>query len=277
MQHRRPRLEGKAAIVTGAGSSGSGVGVGKATSILFAREGASVLLVDHQPERAEETRATIQEEGGQASVFPGDVTRADDCRRMVEAVVERYARLDILVNNVGISGPGTATDVTEDQWNDVLAVNLKSMFLTAKYAIPGMLEAGGGSIVNISSIAAIRASQSSMLPYSASKGGVISLTISLAVWHGRDNIRVNCIAPGHLYTPMVAPEMDEWVQGVRAREMRILRQRAAPLGTEGTAWDVGWAAVFLASDEARWITGVVLPVDAGLVVTTPLSMWAHLR
>jgi NAD(P)-dependent dehydrogenase (short-subunit alcohol dehydrogenase family) len=152
----------------------------------------------------------------------------------------------------------------------VLDVNLKSMMLTSKYAIPEMLEGGGGAIVNISSIAGLRAgSGGASIPYAVSKGGVIALTTQMAVHHGRDNIRVNCIAPGHIYTPMVAAGM--------AEEMRHLRRRAGPLGTEGTAWDIGWAAVFLASDEARWITGVVLPVDAGLLATTPLSMLRHLR
>ena len=152
----------------------------------------------------------------------------------------------------------------------MLDVNLKSMLLTSKYAIPQMIAAGSGSIINISSVAGLRAGGSDgSIPYSVSKGGVISLTTSMAVQHGRDNIRVNCIAPGHIYTPMVA--------GLMAEGMRDLRRRAGPLGTEGTAWDIGWAAVFLASDEARWISGVVLPVDAGLLATTPLAMLGHLQ
>ena len=270
MELRRPRLEGKVAIVTGAGSSGPGIGTGKATSILFVREGAKVLLVDRVAQNAEETRATIREEGGEASVFVGDVIRAADCEAMVAAAVERYRGLDILMNNVGMVAPGTVVDVQESDWDRVLDVNLKAMMLASKYAIPRMMTTGGGSIINVSSIEAMRSGTfAAMIPYSASKGGVIALTTAMAVQHGRDNIRVNCLAPGFLYTPMVGPYVTE--------ETRVLRREAAPLGTEGTGWDVAWAAVFLASEEARWITGVVLPVDAGLLATTPLSMLPHLR
>ena len=269
MEQRRLRLEGKVAIITGAGSSGPGVGTGKATATLFAREGAKLLLVDRVASQAESTLATILEEGGEASVFQGDVTHSEDCRAMVEAALERYGGLHILFNNVGILGRGSVVDVNEEDWDRVLEANLKSMMLTSKHAIPKMASGGGGSIINVSSIAGLRAgSGGSNVSYSASKGGVIALTTSMAVSHGRDNIRVNCIAPGHIYTPMVAAMTDE---------TRDLRRRAGPLGSEGSAWDIAWAAVFLASDEARWISGVVLPVDAGLLATTPLAMLDHLR
>jgi NAD(P)-dependent dehydrogenase (short-subunit alcohol dehydrogenase family) len=257
----RPRLEGKVAIVTGAGSSGQGIGNGKATAVLFAREGAKVLLVDMTKERAEETLAMVQEEEGEASVFQADVTKADDCRRMVEAALDRYGRLDILDNNVGISRRGTVLEVSEEDWDQVMAVNVKSIVLASRYAIPRMIEGGGGAIINISSIAGLRAHSST--PYTTSKAAVIGLTMSMAADHGRDNIRVNCIAPGLVYTPMVAPRMDA--------ALREARRKAAPLGTEGTAWDIAWAAVYLASDEARWVSGVVLPVDAGLVNVTPAT------
>ena len=279
MQQRSPRLERKVAIVTGAGSRGPGVGTGKAASILFAREGAKVLLVDQDPAHAEETLTAIREEGGEASVFGADVTSSSDCEAMVAAALERYGALHVLFNNVGIDGPGSVVDVEEEVWDRVLAVNLKGMMLTSKYAVPRMVEAGGGSIINMSSIVGLRASTSvidvksdtgaASTAYAASKGGVISLTTSMAVQHGRENVRVNCIAPGHIYTPMVAGRMTE--------EVRDLRRRAGPLGTEGTAWDVAWAALFLASDESRWITGVVLPVDAGVLGTTPLSMLGYLK
>ena len=265
-----PRLTGKVAIVTGAGSSGPGLGTGKATSVLFAREGAKVLLVDRIAQHAEETLSTIREEGGEASVFEADVTRSDDCLAMVKTTVERYGAVHILFNNVGILGRGSVLDVTEEEWDRVLDANLKSMVLTCKFAIPEMIQGGGGSIINMSSIAGIRAgSGGPSVSYAASKGGIIALTTSMAVNHGRDNVRVNAIAPGHLYTPMVAGTMSE--------ETRDLRKRAGPLGTEGTAWDIAWAAVFLASDESRWISGVTLPVDAGLLATTPLAMLGHLR
>ena len=259
MPERRPRLEGKVAIVTGAGSSGPGVGNGKATAVLFAREGAKVLLVDAVKERADETLAMIQEEDGEGSVFQADVTNAEDCARMVDAAIDRYGRLDILDNNVGISRRGTVVEVTEEDWDQVMTVNLKSMVLASKVAIPRMIEGGGGSIVNISSVAGLRAHSST--PYTVSKAGVIGLTISMAADHAKDNIRVNCIAPGLVYTPMVAPRMDE--------SLREHRKTSAPLGSEGTGWDIGYAALYLASDEARWVTGVVLPVDAGLLTVTP--------
>ena len=255
------RLAGKVAIVTGAGSSSEGVGNGKATAVLFAREGASVLLVDAVAERAQETEIMIREEGGDASVFRADVTSAADCEAMVNAAVDRYGRLDILDNNVGISVRADVTEVTEEQWDRIMAVNVKSIMLASKYAVPQMKRTGGGAIINISSIAGLRANRST--PYTTSKAAVIGITKSMAGDHGRDGIRVNCIAPGLVYGPMVAPRMDA---GLRER-----RREASPLGVEGNGWDIAWAAVFLASEEARWITGVVLPVDAGLLVTTPVT------
>ena len=258
---RSPRLEGKVAIVTGAGSSGPGVGNGRATATLFAREGAKVLLVDITEERAAETMEMIQAEGGVASTVQADVTKADDCERMVQTCIERYGRLDILDNNVGISRRGTVVEVSEEDWDHIMAVNVKTIVMASKFAIPRMIEAGGGSIINISSIAGLRAHSST--PYTASKAAVIGLTISMAADHGPDGIRTNCIAPGLVYTPMVAPRMDD--------DLRQVRSSSAPLRTEGTAWDIGNAALFLASDEARWINGVVLPVDAGLVATSPVT------
>ena len=257
----RLRLQGKVAIVTGAGSSGPGIGNGKATSILFAREGARVLVVDQVVDRAEETLAMIREEGGEASVFQADVTVAEDCRLMVEAAVDRYGQLDILDNNVGISRRGTVVEVSEEDWDQVMTVNVKSIVLASRYAIPRMMETGGGAIINISSIAGLRAHSST--PYTTSKAAVIGLTMSMAADHGPDNIRVNCIAPGLVYTPMVAPRMDD--------SLREGRRSASPLGTEGTAWDIAAAAVYLASDDARWVTGVVLPVDAGLLAVSPVT------
>ena len=258
---RRLRLDGKVAIVTGAGSRGPGVGNGKATAVLFAREGARVLLVDAVVERAEETLEMIEAEGGEASVLAADVTSNDDCRAMVAAAVERYGRLDILDNNVGIPKRQTVVEVSEDDWDRVMAVNVKSIMLASKHAIPEMVRGGGGSIITTSSIAGLRAHGTT--PYTASKAAVIGLTISMAADHGADNIRVNCIAPGLVYTPLVANSMTE---GLRER-----RAAAAMLKMEGTGWDIGWAAVYLASDEARWVTGVVLPVDGGIAALSPMT------
>ena len=255
------RLAGKVAIVTGAGSSGPELGNGKATAILFAREGASVLCADAVEDRARETVEAITKEGGVACAFRADVSRAADCKSMADAVVERYGKLDVLHNNVGISVRADVLEVSEEQWDRVMAVNVKSIVLAAKYAIPHMVHAGGGSIINISSIAALRANQST--PYSTSKAAVIGLTRSMAGDHGRQGIRVNCILPGQIYGPMVAPRMDAAI--------RETRRQASALGTEGNGWDVAWAAVFLASDEARWITGVALPVDAGFLLMSPTT------
>lgn len=262
------RLDGKVAIVTGAGTRGPMTGTGQATAILFARQGARVLLVDLEIERARETQATIEAEGGEASVFQADVTQEDECRRMVATCRERYAGLHILFNNVGTSGSGKVTEVEDAVWNRALDVNLKSAVWASKYAVPAMADGGGGAIVHVSSIDGLRAGMSPNIPYAVAKGGLVTLTRAMAVQHGRQGIRVNCIAPGHLYAPFVAHIGDE---------KRALRRKAGPLGTEGDAWDVAWAAVFLASDEARWISGVVLPVDAGLLAATPLSVWDNLQ
>ncbi len=261
MPQSSPRLAGKVAIVTGAGSSGPGVGNGKAAAILFAREGAKVLLVDAAPERAEETLAIIREEGGDAAVFAADVTSAADCRRMVDAAMDYYGRIDVLDNNVGISRRGSVLEISEEDWDYVMAVNVKSIVLTSKYAIPRMIASGGGSIINISSIAGLRAHSSTS--YTTSKAAVQGLTMSMAADHGPDGIRVNCIAPGLVYSPMVAPRMDA--------DLREIRKNAAPLRTEGDSWDIGYAALFLASDESRWVNGVTLPVDAGLTAVTPVT------
>ncbi len=259
MEQRRSRLEEKVAIVTGGGSQASVMGNGKAAAILFAREGAEVLVVDAVFERAEETVEQIASEGGEASPFRADVSLAADCQAMVEAAVLRYSRLDILHNNVGIGGAGTVVEVDEEEWDRVMRVNLKSMVLTGKYAIPKMIEGGGGSVINISSISAIR--PRGLTSYSVSKAGVAALTQAMAIDHAGDGVRVNCIMPGPAYTSMVAPGMDA--------ELRERRRLASPLKIEGNAWDIAWAAVYLASDEARWVTGVLLPVDGGVTLASP--------
>ena len=257
------RLKNKIAIVSGAGTRGSLAGTGNATAILFARQGAKVLLVDRDLERAEITRAAITEAGGTASVFQADVSQEADCRAMVAACQERYGGLDILFNNVGTYGSGMVTEVEEAELDRALDINLKTVILSCKQAIPLMIESGGGSIVNVASIDGLRAGFSRNVPYAVAKGGVVQLTRVTAVHHGRDNIRVNCIAPGHIHGAFVR-HLDE--------ETRERRRKAGPLGTEGDAWDVAWAAVFLASDESRWISGVVLPIDAGLLAATPLAV-----
>ena len=251
------RLAGKVAIVAGAGSRGPGLGNGKAAAILFAREGASVLCVDAQIARAEETVGIIKGEGGAASAFAADVTRAADCRAMVAAALERHGGLHVLHNNVGIESRKNVLETTEEDWDRVMTVDLKSMLLATQAAIPVMAERGGGSIICVSSVAAMRGH--GRTAYAAAKAGVIGFMRSVAAQVGRQGIRVNAIAPGMVWTPMVED------LGPEARERR---RKASPLGTEGSGWDVGWAAVFLASDESRWITGQTLVVDGGVTLTT---------
>jgi NAD(P)-dependent dehydrogenase (short-subunit alcohol dehydrogenase family) len=253
------RLAGKVAIVTGAGAAEDGIGNGRAAAILFAREGARVLLVDRKPVLAERTQEMIAAEGGESAAMAADVTSAADCAAMVRAALERWGRLDILQNNVGIGGPGRVTDVDERDWDRVMRVNVTGMMLAAKHAIPAMIESGGGAIVNVSSIAAVRPWR--MTPYATSKGAVEALTRGMAADYARDGIRVNCVEPGMVYTPLV------YAGGRMSAEERERRRKAAPLGVEGTGWDVGYASLFLVSDEAKFITGVVLPVDGGALLT----------
>jgi NAD(P)-dependent dehydrogenase (short-subunit alcohol dehydrogenase family) len=250
------RMKGKVAIVTGAGSRAEGIGNGRAAAVLLARDGASVALLDAVADWAEATRAMIDGEGGTALVIPCDVADEEQAAAAVRRTVAEWGRLDVLVNNVGVGGPpGTAVEVDIAEWERALRVNVTSMVIMAKHAIPEMIRGGGGSIVNLSSVAGLTGGHPSLL-YPTSKGAIVNLTRAMAAHHGRDGIRVNAVAPGMVYTPMVSsrgmsPEMRE------ARRLRSLLQ------TEGTGWDVGQAVLFLASDEARWITGVTLPVDAG--------------
>ncbi|MWA03537.1 SDR family oxidoreductase [Actinomadura sp. LD22] len=273
MVERAGRVEGKTAIVTGAGSTpGPGIGTGKATAVALAQEGASVLLVDLFPERAEETRRMIEDEGGKAEVFAADVTRAADCEAMVRAAVDAFGTVDILVNNIGRASLGTVVDLSEEEWDKALDINLRTAFLASKYAVPVMEEKGAGSIVNISSISALRGDGT--IAYSAAKGGLIAMTVDMAYSHGRRGIRVNAVAPGHITTPMVKSVSQP---GPQEEFMDTMRSEAGLLGTPGDGWDVAWAATFLASDQARWITGVTLPVESGVLSVTPLMMAEHLR
>ncbi len=251
------RLAGKVAIVTGAGSRGPGLGNGKATAILFAREGACVLCVDQAKERAEETVGLIRADGGDAVAFAADVTRSADCQAMVAEALARWGGLDVLHNNVGIESRKDVMEVTEEEWDHVMTVDLKSMLLATQSAVPAMTARGRGSIICVSSVAALRGH--GRTAYAAAKAGVIGFVRSVAVQLGPKGIRVNAIAPGRVWTPMVES------LGAEARERR---RRSSPLGTEGTGWDVGWGAVYLASDEARWITGQTLVIDAGATLTT---------
>jgi NAD(P)-dependent dehydrogenase (short-subunit alcohol dehydrogenase family) len=257
------RLRGKVAIVTGAGSSGPGIGVGRAISVLFALQGARVALIDLDLDEARVTQDLITK-GEDSSpdadtmLLQSDVSDRGQCDESVREVVSRWGRLDILVNNVGIAGP-TGTAVTTDmaEWERGMQVNVTSMVLMARFAIPEMIKVGAGSIINLASIAGLRGAGKSLM-YATSKGAVVNLTRMMAFQHGPDGIRVNAIVPGGLATPMSdADGMTEL-----RRERRRLRSL---LRTEGTAWDVAHAAVYLGSEEARWVTGILLPVDGGFL------------
>jgi NAD(P)-dependent dehydrogenase (short-subunit alcohol dehydrogenase family) len=242
-------LEGSVAIVVGAGSRSEGIGNGRASAILLARSGAKVACVDINPSAAEQTSKAIQDEGGEAFVVEADASKEDDCRNVVQATVEKWGQLNVLINIVGIDGPEEdAPSLDMNAWEAAMRVNVSSVVNMAKYSIPAM-RPSGGAIVNLTSVAGLLAGVS--LFYSTSKGALVNLTRSLAVCHGREGVRVNCVAPGLVNTPMVGELTEE------AREKRRL---AAALDGEGTAWDIGNAVVFLSSENSRWITGTVLVV-----------------
>jgi len=257
------RLQDKVIIVTGAAPRAEGVGNGMAMAVLAAREGAKVVLVNRSAERAEALRESIVAEGGEAMVFVGDVTKDEDTKAMVAAAEDAYGRLDGLVNNVGYGAPGSVEEIDEAAWDDIIEVNLKTAMLSTRAAIPAMKRAGGGSVVNISSIAGALGlmAETGSVAYSAAKGGLHGFTLSVAADFVLDRIRANCIIIGSVHTPLVER------LGPAARERRA---KMVPMETEGTAWDIGHGAVYLLSDESRWITGLMLPIDGGLIA---LRIW----
>jgi NAD(P)-dependent dehydrogenase (short-subunit alcohol dehydrogenase family) len=257
------RLDGKVAIVVGAGQTpGDTIGNGRATAILFAREGAKVLLVDRRLDSARETQEMIVAEGGEAAAIEADVTREDDCAAVASACVEQFGRIDVLHNNVGIAtGDRGATHLELDAWNRILDVNLTAMFLMCKHSLPRMREQRSGSIINISSLASI--ASTGMLTYKVSKAGVNALTQQIAMGNARFGIRCNAILPGLMNTPMAIEGISSAL-GVAKEDLIRGRDSMVPLGGKmGTAWDVAHAALFLASDQAGFITGALLPVDGG--------------
>lgn len=248
-------LTGKVALVTGAGSRGTGTGVGKAIALTLAKHGARLGLVNLDRPALDVTLNEVSATGADAVAVEADVSSSDGCANAVAAVVRQFGRLDILVNVVGTEGAlGNATEVDPDAWDSGLRVNTTSVMLMSKHAIPHIAEAGGGSIVNIASVSGMFAGLPSLL-YPASKAAVIMMTKSMALHHGWQGIRVNSVSPGMIYTPMVEDATPQ---------MRDARKDASMLGTEGTGWDIADAVLFLTSDQARWITAVNLPVDAGL-------------
>ena len=257
------RVRDKSAIVTGAGSVGPGIGNGKAAAMLFAREGARVMLVDHNLEAAEETKRLIEAESGTCFTSQADVSKAEDCVRIVRECVREYGGIDILHNNVGIEIPGGILEITEDDWDRTLDVNLKSVFLMCRAAVPQMIDQGGGSIVNISSINGIRTLPALSGAYGASKLGMVALTREIAIEFAPQGIRCNAILPGMMRTPFVEASLTQaW--GGDVEEMMKSRDAMIPIGKQGESWDVAHAALFLASDDAKYVTGASLVVDGGL-------------
>ena len=258
----RNRLEGKVVLVFGAGSVGEGWGNGKATSVAYAREGATVIAVDREKSAADATASIIQTLGGQVRSLAADVTDSASVKAAVDAVMSEHGHIDVLHNNVGTTIMGGPVELTEEDWHTVLDVNLTSAFLTCKHVLPGMLARGQGAIINISSIAAIRFTGYPYAAYYAAKAGVNQFTVGLALQYARQGIRVNAIMPGLMNTPLIYQQISG--QYADAEAMARARHEATPMGRMGTGWDIAAAAVFLASDEANYITGVCLPVDGGL-------------
>jgi NAD(P)-dependent dehydrogenase (short-subunit alcohol dehydrogenase family) len=258
----RGRLYGKVILVFGAGSVGEGWGNGKATCVAYAREGATVIAVDRDKPAAQATASIIEALGGQASSFAADATDSASVKAVVDEVLGAHGRIDVLHNNVGTTIMGGPVELTEKQWHTVMDVNLTSVYLTCKHVLPGMLEGRKGAIVNISSIAAVRYTGYPYAAYYAAKAGVNQFTVGLALQYAREGIRVNAIMPGLMNTPLIYQQISG--QYVDAEAMARARHEATPMGRMGTAWDIAAAAVFLASDEANYITGVCLPVDGGL-------------
>lgn len=259
------RLAGKTAIVVGAGQTpGETVGNGRAIALLFAREGADVLCVDRVLERAQETVAMIEAEGGRAAAFAANIVRAEDCAAMVDAAKARFGAVDIVVNNVGIGGggDGPAHKLTEDAFDRILSVNLKGAWQVAKAVLPTLREQGAGSIINISSLASIAGGNQAA--YEISKAAVNRLTTSIAQANAGKGVRCNAVAMGLLDTPMAVAGIAA-ASGQEQQAVREARNARVPLGGKmGTAWDTAYAALFLASDEARFVTGTVLFVDGGM-------------
>jgi NAD(P)-dependent dehydrogenase (short-subunit alcohol dehydrogenase family) len=251
-------------IVTGAGSGGPGAapGIGQAISLLFAKRGAAVLVVDRDGERAEHTMHDLEALGGRGTVFVGDITKSADCAAMVTSAVGTFGGLDVLVNNAAVTNHASITETTEELYDETLAVNLKGTFLACQQAIPALIERGGGSIVNIGSIAGIRDAGTGQTAYAASKAGQLGLTVELAGAYGRDNIRVNAVLPGLIASAML--------QSVSTR-VDDVRSKLNLLGRTGEVDDVAHAVCFLCSDEAAYITGVTLAVDGGATMAMPAS------
>jgi NAD(P)-dependent dehydrogenase (short-subunit alcohol dehydrogenase family) len=257
------RLSGRVALVVGAGSSAPGWGIGKATAVLYAREGASVFACDVNTAAAAETVELIRAEGGVAEAFTADVADGSQVEALVEACVERFGTVDVLQNSVGIVALGGAAELTEEAWDRSHAINVRSFFLTTKHVLPHMERQGRGSIVNVSSVGSIRWTGISYLAYATSKAAVNQLTQSVALEYAAKGIRCNAVLPGLMDTPLVQTGLAD-AYGGDLEAARASRSARSPTGKMGDAWDVAHASLFLASDEASYVNGHLLVVDGGL-------------
>ncbi len=265
-------MTGKVAIVTGAGSIGPGWGNGKAAAVLLARQGAKLFLVDINQAGAEETQGLIAGEGGTSAAHRCDMLVAAEVEAMMGACLQRFGRIDALVNNVGGSAPGDAVTMPEEVWDRQIDFNLKTAFLGCKYALPVMERQGGGAVVNISSVAGLRNDGHggrTHVAYSASKAAVIQFSRSTAGAFVKKGIRVNTVVPGLMHTPLVEQRLAKTVAGGDAAALIASRNARCPMGRMGTGWDVANAVLFLASDEANYITGTEIVVDGGLILASP--------
>ena len=258
------RLQDKAAIITGAGSVGTGWGNGRAAAVLFAREGARVFAVDKNTDAMTETLELIRESGEEVYPFECDVTDSDSVAAMVRVCQNTFGRIDILVNNVGGSHPGGPVELSEEAWDAQLDFNLKSTYLTCKHTLPLMQQQRTGAIVNIASTSGIRWTGSPQVGYATAKAGIIQFSRVVAVQYAADGIRVNTVVPGQLHTPMVEARLAGQRTGGDVEELLNQRQSRIPLGFMGDGRDTAYAALFLASDEARFITGTEIIVDGGM-------------
>ena len=265
------RLAGKVALIVGAGSVGPGWGNGRAISVLFAREGAKVFGADKSIDAAAETKRLAEAEGHTIAIGEVDVTNPESIKAMVDACLQTYGRIDVLVNNVGGSAPGDVVSMPLEVWDRQFDVNVRYVFLTCKHVIPIMIRQGGGSIVNLSSIAALAHFGPEVVAYSTAKAGLIQFTRVTAVRYAPNNVRCNIIVPGLMDTPLVEHRLAGERSGGDVEALRRRRNSQPPMGRMGTAWDVAYAALFLASDEARYITGAELVVDGGLSATVRLA------
>lgn len=261
------RLDGKIAFVTGCGTAGEGWGNGKAIAVLLARQGARVYGVDRDLAAAAVTKTFIADEGGQCDIAACDVTDASAVKAAIEACVDRFGRIDILVNNVGRSEPGGPVEMAEEVWDQQLDVNLKSAYLTLKHVLPLMEAQGGGAVVNVSSVAGMRYIGKPQVAYSAGKAALEQLTRATAVIYADKGIRLNCVVPGLMFTPLVARLAEKYAGG-KYDEFVAHRQKQVPMGHMGDAWDVANAVLFLVANESKYITAQAVVVDGGFTAAT---------